>query len=206
MPLEWAAGNLAKKNGRSELGVAFKKPAASHQKESLARKTAAFKPCHVLWMSCIPPPPPPSSPSSFAAFCLRPMARFRWCFLGGKFPSSEGTDSTGGSNKQVDLSRWNRSKKCRQTMEKWKNKTHLIDFSFWKSFWNCHQPFSVMLYFKDWCGMQQCSPHENTHTEQKRAAGDRRRSCIIMTWQAVAIKCSSVFKCVFTNLWCSIHI
>ena len=183
MLLEWAAGNLAKKNGRSELGVAFKKPAASHQKKSRARKSLLLS-NHATCFGCPafhrllrPLRHLPSLPSAYA-----PWPDFRWCnFSGEKFPKFRGTDSTGGSNREVDLSRVEQVEQMETNngeMEKQKSFDWYVCLEI---FWNCHQPFSAMLYFKDWCGMQQCSPHENTHTEQKRAAGDRRRWCIIMT-------------------------
>ena len=86
MLLEWAAGNLAKKRWSIRTWSRIQKTrCVPPKKEPCKEKSAAFKPCHVLWMSCIPPPPPPSSPSSFAAFCLRPMARFPLVqLLGGK--------------------------------------------------------------------------------------------------------------------------
>ena len=68
---------------------------------------------------------------------------------GKSFPSSEAPIRPVEATERSTFPGWNRSNKWRQTMEKWKNKSHLIDMFVWKSFWNCHQPFSAMLYFKD---------------------------------------------------------
>ena len=114
-----------------------------------------------------------------------------------------GTESGGATTTRPTGGKKNVNKQWR----KWKNKLIWLIF-FWKSFGIVSLK---AMHFKNWCGMQQCSPHENTHTgrhmfEPKKATGDRRRWWIsVSSWHDKQLPSSQMFKRVFTNLWFSIR-
>ena len=196
MLLEWAAGNLAQKMVYQNLESQSKNPLRPTKKKPCKENC-----CFQTMPRALDVLHSTASSALFAIF-------LRCLLLTPHGPISAGATSRGKSFpsseapirpvEATDRSTFPGGTGQRNGDKQWRNgKTKLIWLIFFleiflelSSAFFCNALFQRLM----WHAAMQPS-WKYTHWA-KRAAGDRRRWCIIMTWQAVAIKCSNVFKCV----------